>query len=57
VDELLNHGYIFVVKMLGSPEDNHVLEAYDGLKVAFQEVEHGEDFIEQLDIAHAEFSR
>lgn len=53
VDELLNHGYILVE----SPEYTSVREAYESLKVAFQEVEHGEDFIQQLDTAHTVFSR
>jgi hypothetical protein len=57
VDELLNHGYILVTKMLASPEDTSLLQDLESLKVAFREVEHGEDFIQQLDTAHAVFSR
>jgi len=57
VDELLNHGYIPVVRRLESPKDNRVLENYEGLNIAFQGVEHGEDFIELLNTAHAVFSR
>ena len=52
---LLNHGYILVVKMLITPEDGRLLEDYENLKTAFREVEHGEDFIQQLDTAHAVF--
>jgi hypothetical protein len=56
VDELLNHGYILLAKMLASPEDASLHEAYENLKVAFQEVEHGDDFIQQLETAYAVFS-
>jgi hypothetical protein len=55
VDELLNHGYILVVKMLSNPEDDRLQEDYENLKTAFREVEHGEDFIRQLDTAYAVF--
>ncbi len=51
VDELLNHGYILLAKMLSSPEDANLRQAYENLKVAFREVEHGDDFIQQLDTA------
>ncbi len=57
VDELLNHGYVLVAKMLATPEDTSVREDYENLKGAFREVEHGEDFIKQLEIAHAVFSK
>lgn len=57
VDELLNHGYILLTKMLRPPEDDGLHEDYDKLKAAFLEVEHGEDFIKQLDTAYAVFSR
>lgn len=56
VDELLNHGYILVSKMLASPLDTGTAEAYENLKVAFQEVEHGGDFVQQLDTAYNVFS-
>ena len=56
VDELLNHGYILVTKMLASPDDTSTLEAYVNLKAAFQEVEHGGDFVQQLDTAYKVFS-
>lgn len=55
VDELLNHGYILVVNMLITPEDESLQEDYEKLKTAFREIEHGEDFILQLDTAHAVF--
>jgi hypothetical protein len=57
VDELLNHGYILVAKLLASPDDTSTLEAYENLKVAFQEVEHGGDFAQQLDTAYDVFSK
>lgn len=57
VDELLNHGYILVSKMLNTPEDDSPKEDYKKLKAAFREIEHGEDFIQQLDAAYAVFSR
>lgn len=55
VDELLNHGYILVVNMLITPEDDSLQKDYEKLKTAFREIEHGEDFILQLDTAHAVF--
>jgi hypothetical protein len=57
VDELLNHGYILVAKMLTSPDDTSTEEALDKLKTAFQEIEHGGDFIQQLDTAYKVFSQ
>ena len=57
VDELLNHGYILLAKMLISPEDGMLVEDYERLKNAFREVEHGEDFIQQLDAAYAIFQK
>jgi tetratricopeptide (TPR) repeat protein len=57
VDELLNHGYILVTKMLTSPDDSNIREDYDRLKDAFREVEHGEDFIQQLDTALSVFTK
>lgn len=57
VDELLNHGYILVSKMLNSPANKDLQADYDRLKDAFHEVEHGNDFIQQLDTAYAVFSR
>jgi hypothetical protein len=57
VDELLNHGYVLVVKMLIAPEDDSLKGDYKKLKAAFREVEHGEDFIQQLDTAFAVFSK
>jgi hypothetical protein len=57
VDELLNHGYILVPKMLNNPDDVILREDFEKLKLAFQEVEHGEDFIQQLNTAYAVFSK
>ena len=57
VDELLNHGYILVSKILHTPEDDSLQEDYKKIKAAFREVEHGEDFIQQLDTAYEVFSR
>lgn len=57
VDELLNHGYILVAKMLATPDEPGIPEAYDNLKTAFQQVEHGGDFIQQLDTAYQVFSK
>jgi hypothetical protein len=57
LDELLNHGYVLAAKMLNTPEDDSLQEDYKKLKAAFREVEHGEDFIQQLDTAYAVFSR
>ena len=56
VDELLYHGYILVVKMLDTPDDIILREDCEKLKLAFQEVEHGEDFIQQLNTTYAVFS-
>lgn len=55
-DELLNQGYILIAKLLSSPEDGNLLEEYESLKAAFQDVEHGEDFIQQMDTAYKVFS-
>ena len=57
VDELLNHGYILLAKMLDTPDDVILREDFEKLKLAFQEVEHGEDFIQQLNTAYAVFSK
>ena len=51
-DELLNQGYILIVQLLASPENSHLIEEYQSLKSSFQNVEHGEDFIQQLDTAY-----
>ena len=51
VDELLDHGYILVAKMLDTPDDVILRKDFNMLKLAFQEVEHGEDFIQQLNTA------
>lgn len=56
VDELLNHGYILLAKMLAKSGDASIPEAYENLKTAFQEVEHGGDFVQQLDTAYQVFS-
>ena len=55
-DELLNQGYILIAKLLASPEDSNLLKEYEGLKATFLDVDHGEDFIQQLDTAHKVFS-
>ncbi len=55
VDELLNHGYILVVKMLNNADDESLQADYEKLKTAFREVEHGEDFIQQLGTAYTVF--
>jgi hypothetical protein len=55
VDELLNHGYILVTKMLATPEDGSLQKDYEKLQTAFREVEHGEDFIQQMDTARKVF--
>ena len=57
VDELLNHGYILVARMLSTPENQSLKEEYEMLKEAFREIEHGEDFIQQLDTAYAVFHK
>jgi tetratricopeptide (TPR) repeat protein len=57
VDELLNHGYILVTKMLATPDDTSIPVAYENLKTAFQQVEHGGDFVQQLDTAYQVFSK
>lgn len=57
VDELLNHGYILISKMLKSPTDTSLQDDYERLKADFREIEHGEDFILQLDTAYAVFSK
>lgn len=57
VDELLNHGYILIAQMLASPADKNPREAYEKLKTAFQEVEHGGDFVQQLETAYKVFSK
>lgn len=55
-DKILNQGYILVSEMLISPEDTSAKNAYENLKESFQAVEHGEDFIHQLDTAYKVFS-
>jgi hypothetical protein len=57
VDELLNHGYLLVTKMLNDPDDESLQADYEKLKTAFREIEHGEDFIKQLDTAYGVFSK
>jgi hypothetical protein len=51
-DELLNQGYILIAKLLASPEESGFQENYKSLKSSFQEIELGEDFIQQLDTAY-----
>jgi tetratricopeptide (TPR) repeat protein len=57
IDELLNHGYVLVAKLLDTPDDVLLIEDFDTLKNAFREVEHGEDFIQQLETARLVFSK
>jgi hypothetical protein len=57
VDELLHHGYILISKMLKSPTDTSLQDDYERLKADFLEIEHGEDFILQLETAYAVFSK
>lgn len=56
VDELLNHGYVLVAKLLDTPDDIQLSEDFEKLKAAFQEIEHGEDFVQQLETARSVFS-
>jgi len=55
IDELLNHGYVLIAKMLQSENDLALQEDYAKLKSAFLNVEHGEDYIQQLETAHRVF--
>ncbi len=57
VDELLNHGYVLIAKILTSSEDMNIRNDFENLKGAFWEVEHGEDFIRQLDTAYSVFTK
>ena len=43
--------------MLNAPEDDSLKGDYENLKAAFREVEHGEDFIQQLDTAYEVFPK
>jgi hypothetical protein len=56
-DEMLNQGYVFISRLLASPDDHSAREAYDSLKADFQAIEHGERFIQQLDTALKVFSQ
>jgi hypothetical protein len=42
--------------MLASTEDKNLKVDYERLKSSFQDIEHGEDFIQQLDTAYKVFS-
>jgi hypothetical protein len=55
-DEMLNQGYVFISRLLISPGDRAAREEYAHLKAAFQGIEHGESFIQQLDTAQNVFS-
>jgi tetratricopeptide (TPR) repeat protein len=57
VDELLNHGYVLVAKLLDAPDDILLSEDFEKLKTAFREIEHGEDFVQQLETASSIFSK
>ena len=48
-DDLLNQGYILVARLLASPEVSATREDYETLKSSFQEIEHGDSFIQQMD--------
>ncbi len=56
-DEMLNRGYILIAEMLMSPDDANTSAAFDNLKEDFRALEHGDDFIQQLDTAYEVFSR
>jgi hypothetical protein len=53
---MLNQGYITISSLLASPGDSQIRAEYEGLKAEFQELEHGESFIQQLDTALKVFS-
>jgi hypothetical protein len=55
-DEMLNQGYILISRQLASPEDNVARDEYESLKDSFQEIEHGESFIQQLDTSFKVFT-
>lgn len=55
IDELLNHGYVLISKMLQAENDLALKEDYAKLKNAFLNVEHGEDYIQQLETAYRVF--
>ena len=55
-NELLNQGYILIIDLLMSPNDDNTLTAYEDLKNRFKPLEHGDDFIQQPDTAHSVFS-
>jgi hypothetical protein len=54
---MLNRGYILIAEMLMSPDDANTSAAFDNLKEDFRALEHGDDFIQQLDTAYEVFSR
>jgi hypothetical protein len=53
---MLNQGYISITRLLASPEETAAQEEYEILKASFQEIEHGESFVQQLDTAFKVFS-
>jgi hypothetical protein len=55
-DELLNQGYILITKLLAVPADSAVQMEYESLKEQLRSIEHGDDFIQQLETAHKVFS-
>lgn len=56
-DALLNQGYLLITKSLVSPDDIATLDNFENFKEDFKTLEHGDDFIQQLDTAFEVFSR
>ena len=55
-DEMLNQGYQLLSKMLISPSDSSLRKDYEQLKENFLSIDHGEDFIQQLETAFKVFT-
>jgi tetratricopeptide (TPR) repeat protein len=56
-DVLLCEGFVALAKLLANPDDNRSRAKLDDVKMQIAKIEHGEDFINQLDTAYQVFSK